>query len=283
MAAKKHKEKQSDLSKASPAEVAKIFSKHLDIVTKVGASMDSAFVPTEIESLDEALGIGGLPVGRIIELYGDVGVGKSSLSLHFISCVQKAKGRAVFIDAEHALDLKMAQYVGVDVDSLMFTQPDTSAEEVLELVRNLLVRRAADIIVIDSVAALVPAAMEEKEIGKPTMGLVARVMSDSLRVLCREVKKSNAIVIFVNQTRMKFNVLWGDPTTTTGGNALKFFAGVRMHVKRTGSVKKGTKVIGMESKIVIVKNKAATPYQTANIRVLYGKGWEDNSNADDEN
>jgi recombination protein RecA len=276
------KKQGSDLRDASPADVAKAFSKHLDILTKVGANVTPTWVPTGLASLDKALGIGGIPAGRIIELFGGEGVGKSSLSLHFISCVQKAKGRAVFIDAEHALDLKMAKYVGVDLDTLMFTQPDTSAESILELVRNMLARRAADIIVIDSVASLVPAAVEEKEIGKPTMGLMARLMSESLKILVREVKKSEAILIFVNQTRMKFNVMWGDPTTTPGGNALKFYAGVRMHIKRTGSIKRGGKTIGMESKIILVKNKVATPYQTANVKVVYGKGWEDNNNADEE-
>jgi len=280
--APKDKKAKGDLSKASPEEVAKSFSKHLDILTKVGANVTSKFVPTGLSSLDEALGIGGLPIGRIIELYGDEGAGKSSLSLHFIACVQRAKGRAVFIDTEHALDLKMAEYVGVDLDKLLFTQPDTSAEDTLELVRELLVKKAADIIVLDSAAALVPVAMMEREIGKPSMGATARLLSDSLKILVGEVKRSEAILLFVNQTRMKIGVLWGDPTTTTGGKALKFYAGIRMNIKRIGSIKKGNKVVGMESKVFIPKNKVATPFRTALLKVRYGHGWEDNPKSTDD-
>jgi recombination protein RecA len=176
----------------------------------------------------------------------------------------------------------MAEYVGVDLDKLLFTQPDTSAEDTLELVRELLVKKAADIIVLDSAAALVPVAMMEREIGKPSMGATARLLSDSLKILVGEVKRSEAILLFVNQTRMKIGVLWGDPTTTTGGKALKFYAGIRMNIKRIGSIKKGNKVVGMESKVFIPKNKVATPFRTALLKVRYGHGWEDNPKSTDD-
>lgn len=273
MAAKKA---EKDLSKASAEEVAKAFAGELDILTKVGENVQVEYVPTGLASLDDALGIGGLPVGRVIEVYGDNGVGKSSLALHFIACVQNAKGRAAYIDAEHAFDMKMAGFVGVDLDKLLFQQPDKSAEATLQLVRTMLEKKSADLIVIDSVAALIPEKLMEAEIGKPSMGVMAKLMSESLRILVPKANKANAILLFINQTRAKFNVLFGDPTTTTGGNALKFYSSVRMHVKRIGSIKKGNKVIGMENRVLIVKNKCATPYQTANLRVRYGHGWEDN-------
>ena len=264
-----------NLSKATAAEVAKAFSKHIDLLSTVGSHVTPSWLSTELPSLDKALGIGGLPIGRIVELYGPEAVGKTSLCLHFVACAQKAKGRACYIDAEHALDLKMAQYIGVDVDNLLFSQPDSSAEDILELIRNLFKTKAVDILVVDSLAALVPKSREEKSLGKREIADMPRLMSDSLRIIQRTVKRANGILIFVNQTRSKIGVMFGNPETTTGGNALKFYAGVRMRLSRVGPVEKGKRIVGMYSKVNIVKNKVAPPFKTCVIRVMYGKGWTD--------